>query len=224
MIHFSLSSRNKKTGPIPVSTSQSSTCPDTCSFKSKGCYAAMGKMRWFWEKVDNNTLGMSFNEFLQQIKRLPKSQFWRHNQAGDLAGENNEIDTKKLDALVLANKGRRGFSYTHKPVIGKKYLKNRRAIQKANKSGFTINLSADNLKQADKYYGIAPVVVVLPSDTKENVTTPRGHKVVICPAVTKQYTTCATCQLCQKANRTCIVGFPAHEFQKRFVSEVAAKS
>ncbi|MGF2053138.1 DUF7227 family protein, partial [Enterococcus casseliflavus] len=85
------------------------------------------------------------------------------NQAGDLApSSTGELDVALLDMLVQANKGRRGFTYTHYEPRGA----NRDALRRANDGGFTVNLSAETLRQADSYVsiGCAPVVVALPSN------------------------------------------------------------
>jgi hypothetical protein len=152
---------------------------------------------------------------------LADGQLWRHNQAGDLPGIGDKIDRQALTKLVEANRGRRGFTYTHKPMS----IANRLAIAKANAKGFTVNLSADNLAEADALASlrIGPVVVVLPSDQLTNTTTPDGRKVVICPAVTHDNVTCATCQLCAR-QRDAIVGFPAHGARSALASRVAGGS
>ncbi len=205
-VSLTMKSGNEKVGPIPVSTTTMATCPPECAMRRE-CYAKMGPLQIHWWKVSDGTRGVEWNEFCAQISALPTDQVWRHNQAGDLPGEGNKIDVKALTALVKANKGRRGFTYTHKPMTTKAAST---AIARANANGFTINLSADNLAEADAKadLDIAPVVVVLPSTQLTNTTTPNGRRVVICPAYTHGVT-CADCQLCQRQTRA-IVGFPAH--------------
>lgn len=210
MYHVSLTlrSRNAKTGPIPVSTTTSTTCPDACPLKRSGCYADGGPLRIQWDKVTRGETGHTWADFLSQVRALPANQLWRHNQAGDLPGIGDEIDGKAMYDLVVANTGKRGFTYTHKPMDS---ISNREAIAHANSSGFTVNLSANNLDHADELadLGIAPVVVVLPQDQKENTETPKGRKVVVCPATIRDDVSCMTCGLCARL-RDAIVGFPAH--------------
>jgi len=67
---------------------------------------------------------------------------------------------------------------------------------------------------------IAPVTVVLPETQTTNTTTPKGRKVVVCPATIKDNVSCATCQLCARQRDT-IVGFPAHGVSKRKANEIA---
>lgn len=229
MFHLTAISRNAKTGPIPVSTSEKATCPDACPLKKSGCYASTGKVNIHWLAVSKGLRGMTWAGFVQAIKRLPRGQLWRHNQAGDLPGVNNAIDAKALGELVTANAGKRGFTYTHKPTLdgqadGKTIATNRKAIAHANANGFTVNLSADSLGEADALASLAigPVATLLPHTANATAYTPQGRKVIVCPATQREFVTCATCQLCQKASRSVIVGFPAHGLAFRKVDAIAS--
>jgi hypothetical protein len=182
-----------------------------------GCYAKAGPLAIVWKEVDD--IGTDLKEFCDKIASLPNGQLFRHNQAGDLPGTGETIDTKALGAIVKASTGKRGFTYTHKNPFNKR---NANAIAKANRNGFTINLSANNLGHADKLadLGIAPVVTVLPSDGT-STTTPKGRRVVQCPATSRDDVSCKTCQLCQR-QRDVIVGFPAHGAAHRKANAIAA--
>lgn len=217
-------SRNAKTGPIPVSTTTRDTCPPICPFaNNQGCYAENGPLNLFWQKVTLRKLGVAWDEFTKQVSKLNKGALWRHNQAGDLPGDGSTIDSAALAKLVKANKGKRGFTYTHYDSLANEG--NRDAIAHANANGFTINLSANNLEHADSLAAldIAPVAVVLPSNVTGNVklATPQGRKVVVCPATYRDSVSCASCGLCA-LQRDAIVGFPAHGVQKRKADAIAA--
>jgi hypothetical protein len=67
-----------------------------------------------WDKVTQGERGLDWAEFLAEIKALPRHQLWRHNQAGDLPGVGDSLDVAKLAELTKANKGKNGFTYTHK--------------------------------------------------------------------------------------------------------------
>jgi len=220
LTYFTRQSRNAKTGPIPVSTSSAETCPD-CPFKDAGCYAGGGPLAILWRKVTAGNAGLTWAEFLEQIETLPRRILWRHNQAGDLPGVGNAIDRTALRQLVKANKKRRGFTYTHKPAT----RSNLAAIRAANKAGFTINLSANNLEHADTLAdtGAGPVVVVLPADTLKPVKTPSGRTVAICPATISKLT-CFDCGLCAMPGRKAIIGFPAHGASKNKASAIAKRA
>lgn len=211
-VHLTLKSSNAKTGPIPVSTTSSETCPKTCGQYST-CYAKSGPLAIHWSATSKGSRGTDWSTFCDSIANLPDGQLWRHNQAGDLPGTDQNIDVKALRALVTANKGKRGFTYTHKPMTPK----NAAAVKSANTNGFTVNLSADTLDEVDtlKALNIGPVVVVLPWDQKDNIQTAAGHTIVICPATQRDNVTCASCGLCAWKDRKVVIGFPAHGAKKK---------
>jgi hypothetical protein len=222
LVHLTPASRNVKTGPIPVSTTSAITCPPACPFNNgNGCYAASGPLAIHWRKVTQGERGDTWENFLPKIAALPKGQLWRMNAAGDLPGEGDTLDTVALGQLVQANKGKRGFTYTHKPLDTPH---ERLAIAHANANGFTVNLSGNTLDHADTLadMGIAPVTVVVQSDAVSNMSTPKGRKVVICPATIRDNVSCATCGLCAIVKRDCIVGFPAHGNGKRKVDAIVS--
>lgn len=218
-IAFTRVSRNAKTGPIPVTTTSEETCPESCPLKKHGCYAESGPLALFWRKVTERKAGLSWEAALGEIRKLPKGTLWRHNQAGDLPGNGDSIDSEAMRQLVTANRGKRGFTYTHKPATGD----NAGLIAQANESGFAVNLSADNLSDADSLaaMGIGPVVVVLPAEQTRAVKTPQGRHVAICPATISDNVTCAACGLCAEIGRKAIIGFPAHGTSKRKASAIA---
>lgn len=211
--HFSPKSKNAKTGPIPTTTTAADTCPRSCPMFNT-CYAKGGPQAMHWNKVTNRERGYTLRQLCDDVAALPENQVWRHNVSGDLPGIGERINGKDLQLLVNANRGKRGFTYTHKrPEVGN----NAEHIRNANRAGFTVNLSANSLAEADHYYGlgIAPVVTVLPADQSENVLTPEGRRVVVCPATQRDDVTCASCKLCQVQRRGVIVGFPVHGSRKR---------
>lgn len=206
---------NRKLGVIPVTRSPQVNCPDTCTLKGAGCYAELGPMGWAWQ--DDAKKGISFESIIKDIKRLEENTLWRHNEAGDFAQVGfGYVDVWHIKALVDANKGKRGFTYTHHDPV-----KNRDIIKYANDNGFTINLSAENMNQVDEYMemGIAPVVTILPMNAEKVTFTPKGNKVVRCPASEK--ITCKTCKLCQRSGRDFVIGFTAHGSRKKKVEKIA---
>ena len=108
------------------------------------------------------------------------------------------------------------FRSHHNPVD------NAGIIAESNANGFTVNLSADNAGKADVLadMGIAPVVTLLPTDSAKVTFTPKGRKVVRCPAETSKKVTCKTCRLCQKTDRP-IIGFTPHGSGKKVTEKVA---
>lgn len=180
-----------------------------------------------WDKVTAGERGEALLAFAQKIRELPENQLWRHNQSGDLPGEGDQIDTDGLATLVRANKGKRGFTYSHKPVLGPSNLatSNRASIRWANANGLTINLSGNNPSHADALVDAdaGPVVCLLPEGAPLTSATPKGRKIIVCPAQREDLPgmTCAKCQLCARADRSVIVGFLAHGSARKKASAIA---
>ena len=228
LFNLVVKSGNVKTGAMPNSMSHAGTCPDACPLKQKGCYAKCGPIGYIFSCLSTGYMerkgkrypfGMTYAQFMAAIKALPAGQAWRHNTAGDLQGDGKEINGYALGQLVGANKGKRGYTYTH---YDPKFGRNTTLIGLANESGFTINLSANSLKHADelKAANCGPVCVLLPSDFKGvSGETPAGNRFIVCPAQTKGLT-CDKCLLCQK-QRGVIVGFLNHGAGKNAADKVA---
>lgn len=212
---------NRKTGPIPTTRSPRTTCPDSCALKGNGCYAENAPLVWAWEKDADK--GISWDELLMKIRKIPAGSLWRHNEAGDLPQHpllpSGHIDTGKLGELKAANKFLRGFTYTHyNPEINWNW----HAIAHSNQhGGFTINVSADNVLIADRYVALGLPTVVVLSQKAPNVSyTPAGNKVVACPAEKSEKVTCATCGLCYLSKRDYVIGFRAHGSRKKTAERV----
>ncbi len=222
MFHITPKSKNVKVGKMAVTTSTATTCPTSCPFKSNGCYADSGPLKLHWDKVTREERGDDWSTFIDKIKDLPTGSKWRHNQAGDLPGDMEKLDNEKCIELAKANKGKRGFTYTHYDVLDN--FQNAITVNIMNHLGFTVNVSANNLEHADKLcdLDIAPVATVLPIDQTTNTVTPKGRKVVVCPATYKDDVSCASCMLCEKWDRDVVVGFPAHGTSKKKAAMVAA--
>jgi hypothetical protein len=215
--HFIQASSNRKTGPIPQTYTSRDSCPPSCAHFRADCYAEDFYTRLTWDKVPAR--GTDLTGLTAAIKRLPMGQLWRHNVAGDLPGEGETVDAAALGEIVKANRGRKGFTYTHKHSPD--------AIQWAGHAtqwGFTVNLSADDAGHADELsaHGL-PVVAIVPMDTPKHSTTPQGRPILICPAQTTEYMTCALCALCQRADRRHIIGFRAHGTKAKQADRLARR-
>lgn len=214
-------SGNGKTGPITTTRTERSTCPTTCPFYNAGCYATLGRERMQWDRLNRAETGVVWSEFLTQIRKIvPNGVLWRHNTAGDLPHNDGNIDYLALKGLINANKGKKGFTYTHHVLNDHNVI----ALQNANALGFTVNASCESVDAADKVmteYGIPAVAVVNSEESRRFFTTSSGRKVITCPAALHpDKVTCATCGLCQKADRNYVIAFPAHGASKRKVNAI----
>lgn len=207
--HLTPVSGNKKTGPIPVTTSSRSTCPDICPLKKNGCYPEYGPLALHWDAVSSGYRGGSFDALCADLRRLPRHQLVRLWQAGDFPGDGKRLDGQAVGELSAAGRGKRLFGYTHYDVLNDAY--NAAVVRTANEQGLTINLSANNLEHADALVasGVGPVVTLLPPNAPLTQRTPAGNFVAVCPAEYSDMN-CARCGICAVPQRKAIIGFRAH--------------
>lgn len=218
--YLSRSAGNSKTG-LRGSYTAPETCPDACPLRVAGCYANGGHVAINWTGRSAASRYLDWPAFCRQVESLPAGAPWRYGTAGDLPGPGDLIDRAELRSLVRAARRSRGFTFTHKPV-GRTGLasQNAAAVRSANRSGFTINLSADSLAEADRKadLGIGPVAVTVASDHPARSETPAGRTVRVCPAQIRAVT-CADCLVCASATRSWIVAFRAHGVSRDAVDE-----
>ena len=212
-------SSNRKTGAIPTSTTEKASCPSTCPFLLKGCYAKGGPQNIHWSAISRGERGMVWSEFTSAIRKLKRGQLWRHNVSVDLPHSDGVIDSAKVSALVDANRGRKGYTYTHHILNNE----NLAIIQESNKNGFTINASCESVDVADSVmteHNIPAVAVINSEESRRFFTTTSGRKVIVCPATVHDNVSCADCGICANANRSAIVAFPAHGNAKKSVNQI----
>lgn len=220
-------SSNKKTGPIPVSSTAAQSCPTACPMRTDahgGCYAASGNSAIHWRALSEGRAATALDAagLLGAVSALSKGQLWRMNEAGDLPSDSAEIDAEFLRSLTAANKGKRGFTYTHHELTAE----NTAEIKRANNAGFTVNISTNNPAHADRVMNAGyslPVVTLMTGDEwqgKNTAKTPAGYTIVRCPAEYLPNITCNTCGLCAVNTRKGIVGFTAHGTSKRRVINI----
>jgi hypothetical protein len=215
--HLTLRSSNVKTGPIPVSSSPRATCAPSCPFLKNGCYGESYPMKFHWDKVSDGTRGVSAPEFFRLIAALLPGTYWRHNQIGDLPANLGRISRRFLRGLVAANKGKRGYTYTHHNLsLGE----NLSLLRSANRQGFTVNISTETESAADSAIAAGlPAVLTVPSTEQRKVwQTAAGNRVVTCPAQRVEDLTCMACELCHKRPSKLIIAFLAHGSGKNKVN------
>ena len=250
-VQFIAVSQNAKTGLIPASIVERTSCWPGCALYENGCYAEA--LAVHWDRVSRGLAGGSWSEFCAKVAALRPGRVWRYAQAGDLPGYGPQIDGTLLEEVVAANAGKNVIAFTHKPVLGDDpvAVENRRLIAGAVKAGFTINLSADNPAHADSLaeLGIAPIVTVLGRAYARKAVrhrfkrrrdqwaeaigewrdrtaslprhTPAGRRIAVCPA-TYSDATCKTCGACARV-RDAVIGFPAHGAWRQVEAATASR-
>lgn len=218
--HLTLQSANAKTGPIPVSTSSRETCPKTCPFRGNGCYADNAPLRFHWDAVTTGARGVTWSKFLEAIASMPRSTLWRHNQAGDLHDPRTESGARKLRELTEANRGRKGFTYSHHRLTPKVTA----AFRYATSYGFTVNASCHSEREADRaiLLGMRAVFVVPSGEKRRFWRTADGNRAVVCPAQLHDGITCQKCKLCYQRPQNVAIAFLAHGGQWRKVEAAIA--
>lgn len=203
---FSINLKGNIKTAIPTTRSWRGSCPSSCPLMGKSCYAENFPMVMHWEKLSRE--GLSYEELLARIKALRRNTLWRHNDAGDLIGSGDTIDLTALTALVDANRGRRGFTYTHWP-----WRTNEGLLKWSNRNGFTINISTKGVDDAlEAFHAGLPSTVILNTNGQKQVKV-GGVRIIICPAQRKKMT-CAECGICATADRNYIIGFWPHGSKK----------
>ena len=215
------SSSNAQLGPIPASTTEQRSCPATCPLKEV-CYAKFHFQGAHWRKVSET--GLLWSEFLSAVRKIARGQIWRHNVSGDLPSDaQGNIDIEDVRALLVANRGRRGYTYTHHLLSDA----NLQIIKEANSKGFTISASCESVDVADSVmteHGIPAVAVINSEEKRRFFTTTNGRKVVVCPAKIHADVTCATCGICANPRRSVVVAFPAHGTAKKKTNSIVTGS
>ena len=92
-------------------------------------------------------------------------------------------------------------------------------LNRANRQGFTVNVSTESLDRADDALAMGlPAVTVVYGTTLLFPSAPLLEIAwVVCPAQTREIS-CSECGLCSQANRTCVVAFMAHGTQAKKVN------
>lgn len=203
-------SRNEKTGPIVVSMTSKDSCPNSCPLKDKECYARFHFLGIVWNRLSEGKIGGNWNSFCDRLKKITPGRLFRYGQAGDLPQTKKGFINKKLvRKFAKACSHLRTFTYTHHSPT-----KNLDILRELNET-MCVNLSANNLAQADEYskFGL-PVVTLTNGETR----TPEGRVVVICPNQTHGLT-CEKCRLCACRSRKSIVGFLPHGTAKKRLAD-----
>jgi hypothetical protein len=224
---FTLCSGNKKTGPMPIVMAPKQTCPAKCPFKGF-CYGIQWPIGLHWNKISEGKRGFSFEEAMAKVKELPRRLPWRYGDVGDLPGCGANIAPRQVELLVKANKGKKGFCFTHKPMT----KPNQRLVRMLNAKSFTVNLSGEGPTKADKLLalGVGPVATVLVDQPEgwRRARTTKGTRIQRCPAEFTK-TQCITCggdkgPICTWRDRKFVVGFTPHGNVKKKIERIVRRN
>jgi len=109
-VHWIAATSDRKVGPVMVSYSPLETCPDSCGFKTGGCYAwELFYLRVLGEKIGD---GRIKPRSLQSAygDRKAKARIVRHRVAGDIVGD---VDATIEECEFVDDAGLINIGYTH---------------------------------------------------------------------------------------------------------------
>ena len=222
LFHLSRVSGNKKTGPIPVTTTSRNSCPPTCAMR-EACYAMTGPLALHWDRVSNGERGKGWRDHLADLATLPVFSPLRLNQSGDLPHSAGKISRRYLVALLNVIKRRKlqAWTYTHHDLAKGE---NAELLRRALRSGLTINVSTESVAAADAAIAAGlPATITVPSTEIRNTwRTPERNLVMVCPAQRRE-TDCSQCMLCHKRGKRVIVAFAAHGTRKKKADQLLAE-
>lgn len=208
-VHYNPTYSGRKLGNIIVSYSPKSSCPDSCSLKTGGCYAwdlyymrIMGeKIETGKQKIKGKVKEFKIRGLLEALKgRKHDCKIVRHRVAGDIIGD---VENTIKDCETIEKEGLTNIGYTHawrekssEPL--KRYFRascqNMDEVKEAHANGwsatviFTESIGRGKQKMGD-------------------------HTVVMCPIDDyKKSVTCNSCRLCRVDSKTkdIVVGFKLH--------------
>lgn len=215
---FTRKSSNLKTGPIPTTMTEKSSCPSSCPLRNNGCYAENFPLALHWGRVADT--GISAHELADKLATLPTGQLWRHNVAGDLPTlADGTIDMGEMSPILYAVRVRqlKTIVYTHHMLT----RSNIERLQELRSLSVNVNASCESLNQVNHALdnGINAVMVVpVGSPKREKI----GNTTLIkCPAQYLENVTCASCGLCarDRVGKRVAVTFEAHGARKGSVME-----
>jgi hypothetical protein len=216
LVHWVSKSSDSKIGKIVASYSPLDTCPDSCSFKSGGCYAwGLFYLRVLGKKIEDGRIkARSLKEALSS--RHKDCKIVRHRVAGDIVGD---VDGTLEECRMVEDEGLINVGYTHdwqsdsaQPL--KEYFR------------ASCNTLEEVLKA--KMMGWSTTLAVHGENIPRSINI-LGQKGVLCPArhdvPGKKDITCNTCTLCKVSDKTkdIVVMFEVHG-TKKTINEAVERS
>lgn len=204
---------NRKTGPVSATYAPLTTCPDSCPFKSAGCYAKNGPAGIATNRCTHNAVKYDLSPLAlacieaSAVQDLSGRQPLRLHVSGDF---DDALCAEILDnaaGIYTAKHGQPVWAYTH----------NWEKIPRDVFQNISILASCETVEQAQRASAAGyAVAIVVPEDTK-----PEG--VTICPAITKN-AQCSCCRLCMQSDKLKkMIGFYPHGGQKKSVEKIIAQ-
>lgn len=208
-VHYNPTYTGRKLGNIIVSYSPKSSCPDTCTLKTGGCYAwDLYYMRIMGEKIETGKQRIKGVEKPFNIRSLGEAlksrkfdcKIVRHRVAGDIIGDIKETIE---DCKTIAKEGLTNVGYTHawredsvQPLkeFFRASCQNMEEVKQAREMGWATTTIFDESIGKGKQIIEDETVVMCPIDDY------------------KKKVTCNSCRLCRVDEKTkdIVVAFKLH--------------
>lgn len=212
-------SGNAKTGIISQTYTATCNCKHgscpvkNCKFKDHGCYAENFMVNANWKRIPLS--GKNIEELREAIENSKKkTDYLRHNIAGDIAVEGtDDINKDLLEKLtdIYHKNFKAAYSYTHCRITDR----NLSLVKAAAEKNFVINFSTETVEDAKKVIEAGCNAVIACSTISNKVVKKDGLTIVQCPAtIDPEKNHCANCGLCWQKNRQVAVAFPVHGCRK----------
>jgi hypothetical protein len=207
MLVLTPKSRNRKTGPIPVTSRPMSTCPTSCPFlpggEFGGCYGS-GRIA---HHADTWSVVHDVESLTDGLGMSPRSaRYLRDRVVGDIVNVDGTIDMDHIRVVSQAasNVGLIPFGYTH----AWRSLTDAQIVE-VKSLGYVLSASCET--EADVAEAVSRGLdAAIASDLVEEGLTIGGKRVVTCPQMTPEGITCADCGLCAKPGRRAVIRFLIH--------------
>ena len=211
----------KKLGCVNYTYSPSYNCDDNCVFKNNGCYAENAPVSWRWAdyQAGKSKYCVTWDDMLNNIRRLPRNDKVRLNVAGDLPKDIlGNPDETKVKQLAKHADGKQVWTYTHH--LPKHNSSWNDTIRDVFWGGFVINISCESEAQVDAYIAdqLQPVITVSSTETRKQWRTAGGNRIRVCPQQLHEGVTCEQCMLCHMRPDDMAIAFKAHGSRKKTVN------
>ena len=223
-------SGNAKTGPIPVTYRDESTCPTSCPFLPSGsiggCYAT-GRIMAGAEKHSKMHTVQSLAKVF--VGAAAGARYVRDRVSGDIM-DNGRADIGYLamiaEAAAIASGIRSTLGDTALTAFGYTHAQSeltRDDVAAIKGTGYILNASCETEEDVALALALG-MPAVIATDEVSHGGTLAGRRVVQCPATSHENVSCASCGLCAKdyEDRPVIL-FPIHGVAKNKARRAVAE-
>lgn len=190
LVHWIASTKDKKVGEVIASYSPITSCPDSCSLKTGGCYAwGLFYIKKISDKlIDNATQPQSLQSVIN--RRSVSCRIARHRIAGDIV---NDVPETLQECNEIGKAGLINIGYTH-------HWKSEEAAPL--KPYFRASCQSIEETMEARQKGWAATLIV-PKGTAKRIVLPNGEIAFRCPAQNPgAHVTCNMCTLCKVSPKT----------------------